>query len=645
MPWFNEKCKRKKEQVLLLLSKAQLSSKAKKKYWDARKEYKGLLILLKNQYKEEKLLQKVEQTEVTPWSLFENKKERKPVPIDMEDLEHHFKNIFHTTARYEYNTSLLDNDEENENMWYNSPITSFEVQTAISQTPNRKAPGPDCIVYEHLKTSLNILLPYWVMILNLCLQTSKTPMMWHQSKLKIIYKGKGSKTSPDSYRGIALLCTPFKVLTWILNKRIFANIKHLLPDEQNGFFPGRSTIDPISTIINDILENMKQKKATYCCFIDFRKAFDSVNRSKLLKKIKEKFGVKGKTLLLIEEMLKNNEIYINNGTMTSEAIFQNIGILQGDSLSPTLFITFVTDLAESLRNDNIQRTTQLYADDTEFHSTYKSDIQNGLNALQIWCNENDVQVNTSKTKIMKFRKGGRVKQNDKFKYGTEDIEIVSAYEYLGVTLQTTLTFTEHIKKKKEKCYSIIGCLSPLQLISVTTALRIFEMKVLPIITYALHSFSSLLTVTHLKEIDKIKAAFFKQVLGLHRSASSTLSLHLVEQKTFVYDLQEKGYKFNLAALQEYNRYRHSREENFQNEKYHEGPAFKTSSWKGTNQKNRHLLTRATSHGFHHNICINKKYHNIQPNCKCKLCSQCIINRYHLLYCTEIKTIKEAAELL
>uniref|UniRef100_A0A8D8QX06 Uncharacterized protein n=1 Tax=Cacopsylla melanoneura TaxID=428564 RepID=A0A8D8QX06_9HEMI len=63
--------------------------------------------------------------------------------------------------------------------------------------------------------------------------------------------------------------------------------------------------------------------------------------------------------------------------------------------------------------------------------------------------------------------------------------------------------------------------------------------------------------------------------------------------------------------------------------YTDGPAFKCNIWKNNNQTNRHIITRYTSHGFHHLICTKKEYHTEYDGCICKICKLVIQERYHI----------------
>ena len=126
----------------------------------------------------------------------------------------------------------------------------------------------------------------YVKFFNLVLSTGLLPKEWTIGVIKPIYKNKGSRLDADSYRGITLLSCTGKLFTLILNKRLnsFMEENGLLMEEQAGFRSGYSTINHIFTLNYIISQYLNKKKRLYCAFVDYRKAFDSVNRSILWKK-------------------------------------------------------------------------------------------------------------------------------------------------------------------------------------------------------------------------------------------------------------------------------------------------------------------------------------------------------------------------
>ena len=122
-----------------------------------------------------------------------------------------------------------------------------------------------------------------------CFETGTVPPAWLSSIIQPIYKGKGNKHDPNNYRGITLQSCVAKAFAKIINNRLCNHLEsnNLLCEEQNGLRKGRSCQDYISSL-HFLIENRKlSKHDTYTCFVDFKKAFDSVPRDLLWKKLLE----------------------------------------------------------------------------------------------------------------------------------------------------------------------------------------------------------------------------------------------------------------------------------------------------------------------------------------------------------------------
>ncbi|CAG0900082.1 unnamed protein product, partial [Cyprideis torosa] len=261
-----------------------------------------------------------------------------------------------------------------------------------------------------------------------------------------------------------------------------------------------------------------------------------------------------------------------------------------------------------------------------------SAIQQALQELEQWCDDNQLEVNVQKTKAMKIRKGGRLKRTDRLFYKNQQVEFVKAHEYLGLTLQSRLTFTEHILKKKRKALIVIATLRNLPLVSIDTAMRIYRMKIQPIVTYLLDLLSPGLTCKQMEELDRVKAAFVKRALGVHRNASATLALEIVGTGTLCEDLARQGYVFDEQVWRNYKEKREEKLLQLSIEQYHRAPCFQFNEWRKASQKTRSIYTRASIHGFHHKICKYLNCYEIGPDCCCVLCDGKILTKYHIIHC-------------
>ena len=158
-------------------------------------------------------------------------------------------------------------------------ITAVEVQLAARTLRNRRCPGLDGIPPELLKLAgiQDIILP----ILNQALNNGQTPQEWRQSGLLPLFK-KGDRSCCANYRGISLMSLVGKLYNRVLLNRIRGKVEPLLRYNQNGFCPGRSTVQHV-LCLRRILEQCRVRQNTNCVavFADFSKAFDSISRARM----------------------------------------------------------------------------------------------------------------------------------------------------------------------------------------------------------------------------------------------------------------------------------------------------------------------------------------------------------------------------
>ena len=171
------------------------------------------------------------------------------------------------------------------------------------------------------------------------------PADWCQSVIRPIYKNKGDIDDPNNYRGISLLSCFGKLFTSCLYRRLTIFIeKNIVQAEQTGFKSDFSTIDHVFVLksLADIYLSKRQR--LYCCFVDYKKAFDTINRATLWSKMLSS-GISGKILNVIKNMyIKTKSSVSLTAEAESDSFPRNIGVRQGENLSPLLFSIYLQDL-------------------------------------------------------------------------------------------------------------------------------------------------------------------------------------------------------------------------------------------------------------------------------------------------------------
>ena len=330
----------------------------------------------------------------------------------------------------------------------NSEISFHEIENVVSKLKTRKAVGDDRISNEVLKCKAVHLTLYKLFCL--CFHTGMIPSVWRNALIKQIPKGSTKDPYVQlNYRGISLISCESKLYSSLINNRVikYCNLLGLFPEEQNGFRQNRSCEDHIFSLSSIIKNRLCQKKDLFCAFIDLGKGFDWVNRDLLLYKLIE-YGVDGNIYKAIKAILTGTTSCVMLNNEDCADWFENMsGVRQGDPLSPTLFSLFINDLARQLKSEgpvlqvgNTKINILLYAEDMVLFAENEENLQYLLGIMNDWCFKWRLKVNKNKTKIIHFRTVRKAPTNVVFKYGNDDLEVVSRYKYLGIILDEHLKF-------------------------------------------------------------------------------------------------------------------------------------------------------------------------------------------------------------
>ena len=480
---------------------------------------------------------------------------------------------------------------------------------------------------------------------------SEFPQVWLELVVFFLHK-KGSREDPNNYRSIAVENPIYKVFSTLLNDRLtfYTESQGLLPEFQFGFVKGRNTLGAVSLLKEIVARRLEMKQRTYAAFIDFRKAFDTVDRCKLLCKLQQ-LGVPVAFCSLLHYILQNIKVYLKSGNTFSEPFKTTTGVLQGDVLSPTLFNLFTSDLPDHLDHEGVSLDSVgvkciMYADDLCLIAKDGKDLQLALNSLEKFCDSNNLVVNTMKSKLVIFHKGRLPKENIYYKQSL--LERVNEFSYLGITLSSQLSFSSHLQTLVMKANTRIGILYSrleLQKMPVEVLRKVFACYVLPVFEYGLvlwitGKFSS----SAEQSVNVVFSKFWKRYLNLPQSTNNAMVYFLTETMPLMSILREiskhrTGSIYLPCCLNGVQLTFYKNLTAFDDEETDYSlsnvPSYFWRSrtiWKlPASQRYRKKLCREVCDSNHHESCQTTTFHSMFSNtCICKYCS-CQLHPYHISY--------------
>ena len=536
--WFDDECREKKIEYINALRtfNTDKSTINREHLCDKRKVYKNLIRRKRRKYHfiEMKKIENLRHKRPKDfWRLFKTSKSTKGKNINVEDFYSYFKDLL-------YDINLVSDDQsEDFNTSHNfdhcdpifeeldSQITSEEVKKCINALNSGKACGMDNLLNEYFIEAGDILLSHLTDLFNILLDTGYFPDGWTEGIIIPLFK-KGDENDVNNFRGITLVSCVSKVFTAVLNNRInnWCEKYSKISDAQFGFRKGFSTVDAVFTLHSLIEHLLNNGKRLYCAFVDLKKAFDSVYRNALWLKL-YKLGVNGRMLRIIRALYDSVKCCIRHCDSYSDFFEVSVGLKQGETLSPILFSLFVEDLEIYLQTrpdsglciNDINIMLLMFADDMVIIGDSPEELQASLNKLHDYCSKWGLEVNTVKTKIVVFRKRGRLYANEQWIYNDIELEVVNDFNYLGVVFNYTGSFAMNQQTLSGKALKAMNVL--LQNVrrfdfTPKTLCQLFDSFVASILSYC----SEVWGYTKSKPLERIHLKYCKKILNVKPSTSN-----------------------------------------------------------------------------------------------------------------------------
>ena len=399
----------------------------------------------------------------------------------------------HDTFSYNSNSDNNLEDYRKQPEYEPQAFTAEELHAALVKLKKKRSDACAAICYEVIQSCAKSLTPVLASLFTAFLTHGSIPSILKTARVLPLYKGKGVKTNPRSYRPISTLPVLHKIFEYLLHARIMTQVDDKLSDSQHGFRNNRSCFTAMlqfSTEAYGALDKVKGRMGVVA--VDLRQAFDSCRHDTLLWKLREKFKLQPDLLNILVSYFTDRTYCIVNGQHVSKPFPVTYGVPQGSILGPLLFICYVNDSSVAIP----PTVSHLYyADDLLLYyggnnnSLIAKELELAVSSLHDWYSDNGLEINYEKTEAMLFFKDGDPEAKEEvFQLNVHGhvIRTTDLLRYLGIWLDNKLDFNGHFDKVVSKISPIIGAFRRLKrFLSFDQLSQLLKTTVLSTLDYAL----------------------------------------------------------------------------------------------------------------------------------------------------------------
>ena len=454
--------------------------------------------------------------------------------IDERTICEKFANAFSEEVdniKHLCNNNFLDRDmyvnSQNVSFRYKK-VTSSDVSKVIGSLKVKKSPGVDNIRLIDIKSIKTEISPILAHFINLTINNQIYPDLLKISIVRPLFKG-GENKSFNNYRPIAILPSINKVVekTIVNQTSHFLKTFNVINSAQYGFQRGKNTTQLLSKFANDVNNYLNKKMLVAVLFIDFKKAFDTLDHLTLLKSLEES-GIRGFMLGWFRNYLTNRAFTVKINSYYSNQKTMRYGVAQGSVTGPMCYIIHVNSLVSVIKRCQ----KYMFADDTcilyaaNDHHTIQTNIQTDFDNITKWSHDNGIILNTNKTKLLCISSNyKRYNKNIKVKGHSYDclhknqvcncnyVEIVKKYKYLGIFLDDSFNWKTQVSSVCNKLRIILSNFKKLRYSTPKYVLYIlYHSLVESVVSYGLECYG-LTFYTYVNKIKDLQGRFLKNLIS------------------------------------------------------------------------------------------------------------------------------------
>jgi len=364
---------------------------------------------------------------------------------------------------------LSDSDYRLNSNFTLQPITALDLRRYVYSLRGGSAPGYDGISADVLKSNFNTLCDPLLHIVNHSFISGVFPDCFKLAKVFPLYKS-NDITNKNNFRPISLLSVFTKIIEKAVKDQLvfYLQTHNILSERQYGFRRDKNISDALFDINKELNYAISDKNHPLLIFLDLKKAFDSVDRSKLLSKMEE-IGIRGNAHAWFTSYLSHRSQFVSISDVSSDRMPVDYGVVQGSNLGPVLFLIYINNISKL----KLFGKLFLFADDSliflqgKTWPEVKEKAMYDLMIVKKWLSQNVLSLNVSKTKFMpiSINKNTDYNLDNLIIHECDDhrstvckcdfIEKVNSYKYLGVFFDERLKWNDHIFYLRNKIRKFI----------------------------------------------------------------------------------------------------------------------------------------------------------------------------------------------
>lgn len=299
--------------------------------------------------------------------------------------------------------------------------------------------------------SMEYIAYHMCLIINESLESGCFPNEWKTATVTPIPK-KPNTNKANEFRPINSMLCEEKMIEMAVKEQLLEYLENnnILTENQSAYRKLHSCETALNFLITECKEGL-EKYFIIVVFLDLKRAFETVDRERMIQKLKN-YGVGGYELKWFESYMQKRKQIVQYKNEKSKEKEIPIGLAQGTQLSVILFLIYINDLVNVAKSGKIL----LFADDA-VHITKCKNVNEGiqkanedLENIYKWMNANKLKLNIDKTKWMLMSKKTVKCNQNSIKIGGEFIERVQNIKYLGFNINEKLSLDKQMKNTTKK---------------------------------------------------------------------------------------------------------------------------------------------------------------------------------------------------